>query len=145
MFDYAFKEYALRWAFKHPTPADFFRTMEDASSVDLDWFWRGWFYSTDYVDMSLAEVKWFQIDTQDPAVENPIAKNIDDMEPADISIDRDQTQIPKTRLENDPSLHDFYTERDIYEVKAVDQADFDKYMSKLDDEEKAVVSSGKNY
>jgi len=145
LFDYAFKEYARRWAFKHPTPADFFRTMEDASSVDLDWFWRGWFYSTDYVDMSLAEVKWFQIDTQDPAVENPIAKNIDDMEPADISIDRDQTQIPKTRLENDPSLHDFYTERDIYEVKAVDQADFDKYMSKLDDEEKAVVSSGKNY
>ncbi|PGH38588.1 MAG: hypothetical protein CRN43_14195, partial [Candidatus Nephrothrix sp. EaCA] len=47
LFDMAFKEYARRWAFRHPRPADFFRTMEDASAVDLDWFWRGWFYSTD--------------------------------------------------------------------------------------------------
>ena len=50
LFDYAFKTYSKRWMFKHPTPADFFRTMEDASAVDLDWFWRGWFYTTDYVD-----------------------------------------------------------------------------------------------
>ena len=50
LFDYAFKEYAKRWAFKHPTPADLFRTMEDASGEDLDWFWRGWFYGTDPVD-----------------------------------------------------------------------------------------------
>ena len=57
LFDYAFKEYARRWAFKHPTPADFFRTMEDASGEDLDWFWRGWFYGTDPVDISLDSVK----------------------------------------------------------------------------------------
>src|SRR5512133_1077361 len=57
LFDYAFKEYARRWAFKHPTPADFFRTMEDASGEDLDWFWRGWFYSTDVCDISLDSVK----------------------------------------------------------------------------------------
>ncbi|HEY0245320.1 MAG TPA: M1 family metallopeptidase [Mucilaginibacter sp.] len=57
LFDYAFKEYAKRWAFKHPTPADFFRTMEDASGEDLDWFWRGWFYGTDPVDISLDSVK----------------------------------------------------------------------------------------
>jgi Peptidase family M1 domain len=60
LFDNAFKEYAQRWAFKHPMPADFFRTMEDASAVDLDWFWRGWFYGTDHVDVSLDEVKWFR-------------------------------------------------------------------------------------
>ncbi len=53
LFDYAFKEYARRWAFKHPEPADFFRTMEDASGEDLDWFWRGWFYSTEVCDISL--------------------------------------------------------------------------------------------
>ncbi|MBC7867321.1 MAG: M1 family metallopeptidase, partial [Gloeobacteraceae cyanobacterium ES-bin-316] len=58
LFDYAFKEYARRWAFKHPTPADLFRTMEDASAVDLDWFWRGWFYGTEAVDISLDSVKW---------------------------------------------------------------------------------------
>ncbi len=62
LFDYAFKEYARRWAFKHPTPADLFRTMEDASAEDLDWFWRGWFFGTDPVDISLDSVKAFKID-----------------------------------------------------------------------------------
>jgi len=57
LFDYAFKTYANRWKFKHPTPEDFFRTMEDASAVDLDWFWRGWFYTTDYNDIGIKEVK----------------------------------------------------------------------------------------
>lgn len=61
LFDKAFKEYAQRWAFKHPKPADFFRTMEDASAVDLDWFWRGWFFTTDNVDVELSEVKWFRL------------------------------------------------------------------------------------
>ncbi|WP_396139573.1 M1 family metallopeptidase [Flavobacterium sp.] len=60
LFDYAFKTYANRWKFKHPTPEDFFRTMEDASAVDLDWFWRGWFYTTDYNDIGIKEVnKYF--------------------------------------------------------------------------------------
>src|SRR5690606_1852520 len=57
LFDHAFKTYSQRWMFKHPTPEDFFRTMEDASAVDLDWFWRGWFYSTDNVDIGIKEVK----------------------------------------------------------------------------------------
>ncbi len=61
LFDYAFKTYAQRWMFKHPTPEDFFRTMEDASAVDLDWFWRGWFYTTDYVDIALGDVKKYYI------------------------------------------------------------------------------------
>ena len=61
LFDKAFKEYAERWAFKHPSPGDFFRTMEDASAVDLDWFWRGWFYTTDNVDVTVDEVKWFKL------------------------------------------------------------------------------------
>jgi hypothetical protein len=60
LFDKALKEYAHRWAFKHPGPADFFRTMEDASAVDLDWFWRGWFYTTDHVDVAVDEVKWYR-------------------------------------------------------------------------------------
>ncbi|HNP96362.1 MAG TPA: M1 family metallopeptidase [Cyclobacteriaceae bacterium] len=61
IFDKAFKEYAERWAFKQPKPADFFRTMEDASGTDLDWFWRGWFYTTDNVDVTLDDVRWFQM------------------------------------------------------------------------------------
>ncbi|WP_179351563.1 M1 family metallopeptidase [Winogradskyella vidalii] len=61
LFDYAFKEYANRWKFKHPTPEDFFRTMEDASAIDLDWYWRGWFYTTDYTDIGIKEVKKFAV------------------------------------------------------------------------------------
>ena len=64
LFDYAFKEYSKRWAFKHPSPADFFRTMEDASAVDLDWFWKGWFYTTDNVDIEVADVTWYKYDDQ---------------------------------------------------------------------------------
>ena len=59
LFDFAFKTYANRWMFKHPTPEDFFRTMEDASAVDLDWYWREWFYTTDYVDIGVKDVKKF--------------------------------------------------------------------------------------
>jgi hypothetical protein len=61
LFDYAFKEYAHRWMFKHPTPEDFFRTMEDASAMDLDWFWRGWFYTTDWVDIGVKDVKKYYV------------------------------------------------------------------------------------
>jgi hypothetical protein len=61
LFDKAFKEYAERWAFKHPKPADFFRTMEDASAVDLDWFWKGWFYTTDNCDQAIDQVKWYKM------------------------------------------------------------------------------------
>ena len=70
LFDKAFKEYAQRWAFKHPKPADFFRTMEDASAVDLDWFWRGWFYTTDYADQSIESVKWFQVKKETKDIES---------------------------------------------------------------------------
>jgi hypothetical protein len=74
LFDKAFKEYAQRWAFKHPKPADFFRTMEDASAVDLDWFWRGWFYTTDNVDLTLDEVKWYKVKTTQADPENKNVK-----------------------------------------------------------------------
>ena len=67
LFDMAFKTYAQRWAFKHPKPADFFRTMEDASGVDLDWFWRGWFYSTDHVDIALDDVKYYRFGDDGPS------------------------------------------------------------------------------
>ena len=70
LFDYAFKEYSRRWAFKHPSPADFpyWRT----SGVDLDWYWRGWFYTTDNVDIAITDVKWYQMSSMNPDVENPI-------------------------------------------------------------------------
>jgi hypothetical protein len=69
LFDKAFKEYSERWAFKHPKPADFFRTLEDASAVDLDWFWKGWFYTTDNCDQSIDQVKWFKMRKEDKGLE----------------------------------------------------------------------------
>lgn len=72
LFDKAFKEYAERWAFKHPMPADFFRTMEDASAVDLDWFWNGWFYTTDHVDQSIDQVKWFTLRNEQTKMEKQV-------------------------------------------------------------------------
>jgi hypothetical protein len=96
LFDYAFKEYARRWAFKHPTPYDLFRTMEDASAVDLDWFWRGWYYGTEPVDISLDSVKWFRLDSE---------KNLAQMKGADFE------SISKQRNRNDKSIS-YYTDRD---------------------------------
>jgi hypothetical protein len=72
LFDAAFKEYAQRWKFKSPTPADFFRSMEDASAVDLDWFWKGWFYTTDHVDMTVDNVKWYKMQPEEAEVEKTV-------------------------------------------------------------------------
>lgn len=72
LFDAAFKEYSERWAFKHPKPADFFRTMEDASAVDLDWFWKGWFYSTDNVEVEVSDIKWFKIKGEGKQIEKTV-------------------------------------------------------------------------
>ncbi len=76
LFDYAFKTYAERWAFKHPKPADFFRTMEDASAIDLDWFWKGWFYTNDHVDISIDDITYYKIgdNTSTPKTEDTFAQ-----------------------------------------------------------------------
>lgn len=74
LFDRSFKEYAERWAFKHPKPADFFRTMEDASAVDLDWFWKGWFYTTDNNDQSIDQVKWYKMRKEEKGLERKDVK-----------------------------------------------------------------------
>ncbi len=145
LFDYAFKEYSRRWAFKHPSPADFFRTMEDASGVDLDWFWRGWFYSTDHVDIAFDDVKWYQIDTQDPEVEAAFDRGAEANEPADIALIRDEEFIPTSYIEADPTLNDFYTTTDPFMVLELDKLEYEERMAQLSEDEKAMLASGKNY
>jgi len=105
LFDYAFKEYSRRWAFKHPTPADFFRTMEDASGEDLDWFWRGWFYSTDVCDISLDEVRYAKADFPKPAKTMKQKSTVD----KPILTDDD---ISKQRNREDKRIK-FYTDQDL--------------------------------
>ncbi len=112
LFDKAFKEYAQRWAFKHPKPADFFRTLEDASAVDLDWFWRGWFYTTDNVDLTVDEVKWYKVkSTQiDPEKKNVKVKQGDlaSKETKDKSVDFSTGPQEFTVINTpDPEYRDF--------------------------------------
>ena len=145
LFDYAFKEYSRRWAFKHPSPADFFRTMEDASGVDLDWFWRGWFYSTDHTDIALDEVKWYQIDTQNPEVEAAFDRGAAAREPADIALIRDEEFIPTSYIEADPTLNDFYTTTDPFMVLELDKVEYEERVAQLSEDEKALLASSKNY
>jgi hypothetical protein len=143
LFDYAFKTYCERWAFKHPTPADFFRTMEDASAVDLDWFWRAWFYSTDNVDIALTDVKWFQLNTQNPALEKVFLQNKDAQKDAFIGDTRNKTAITTTVNEKDASIDDFYAKRDLYKVDALDEKAYQSFLSKTSPEDLAYLNAGK--
>jgi hypothetical protein len=112
LFDQAFREYSTRWKFKRPTPYDFFRTMEEASGVDLDWFWRGWFYSTDHVDIALNNVHLASLDTLDPQVN--LAKDRVDFEnePLILHDERNQAASIETRVTERPELLDIYDEYD---------------------------------
>lgn len=111
LFDYAFKEYARRWAFKHPAPADFFRTMEDASGVDLDWFWRGWFFDIEPVDISLDSVKVYRVEKG-----TPVAEKIDTLSYKQrkgdlfqhITMRRNAQEGIPFYVNTDTSLRDFY-------------------------------------
>jgi hypothetical protein len=143
LFDYAFKEYARRWAFKHPTPDDFFRTMEDASGVDLDWFWRGWFYGTDHCDMNLKEVKAFRLNTHNPEIEKQFDRNNKTSKPKDVSLEKDRAEKLETQVQNDPDMRDFYTTFDPFEVTTLDKKEYEEYLTKLSDDEKKLLNSGK--
>jgi len=143
LFDYAFKMYCERWKFKHPTPADFFRTMEDASAVDLDWFWRGWFYSADHVDISLNQVRWFQLNTVNPDLEKPIAETTEKAKDKFIGDTRNLTSIKQTVNEADPNIDDFYAKRNIYFVDALDKKEYEEFQKKLSPEDKKLLSANK--
>lgn len=145
LFDYAFKVYANRWKFKHPAPADFFRTMEDASGIDLDWFWRGWFYTTEHVDISIEDLKWFQLDSKDPDIEKPLAKQEQQKALQPIGPIRNSKEIAQTQDEKDHTLKDFYSSYDPFAVSVLDRAEYQKYLSTLSEEEKAFLRAGKHF
>ena len=145
LFDHAFKTYAQRWMFKHPTPVDFFRTMEDASAVDLDWFWRGWFYSTDHVDIAMDDVQWFQISTKDPTIEKPLAEAKSNEFPEDISTTRNKKDIELTYAEEDNSLYDFYNTYNPFDVTEKDKRKYKRFIEGLNASELAILKSKFNY
>lgn len=140
LFDFAFKTYAKRWAFKHPTPADFFRTMEDASGVDLDWFWRGWFYTTNAVDIALDEVKQFTIDTKNPDIELAFERALKASEPAYIGDIVNAKEITDPMVKQKPELNDFYNSYDRFQATAYDRDQYKKYNQSLTEEERSLLN-----
>lgn len=145
LFDYAFKTYAERWAFKHPEPGDFFRTMEDASGTDLDWFWRGWFYTVDHTDIGIDQVKYYQINTQNPEIEKPIAKQQYEEEEQHISQMYNKDDVATTAIEADPALLDFYNRYDPFAITPEDEKAYNAFVSSLDDKERQLIESNKNF
>jgi hypothetical protein len=143
LFDYAFKEYSRRWAFKHPTPADLFRTMEDASGVDLDWFWRGWFYTTDHVDIALTNVQWYQMSTQNPDVEKPFEAEKD--RKANDHVGRARNEVIRTMVDEVPATRDFYNSYNPFEVSAADREAYDRYRAGLSEQEAALLDAGYHF
>ena len=143
LFDFAFKEYARRWKFKRPTPADFFRTMEDASGTDLDWFWRGWFYTTDYVDVSIDGISEYTVGTKDPEVEKAWKRARRNEEPVSITEQRNKGTLPR-RLDAHPELKDFYNEHDEFTVTDKDRNKYNETVEGLEDWEKALLKEGKH-
>lgn len=145
LFDYAFKEYAKRWAFKQPYPADFFRTMEDASGTDLDWFWRGWFYTTDHVDISISDVKLKKVSPKDPQLKAEESKQLTNNVRKNISSIRNEEEIKTTYNEIDSTLNDFYTKRNPNDIDQDQIKEYEKSISSMTSYEKSLINSQKNF
>ncbi len=149
LFDFAFKEYATRWKFKRPTPADFFRTMEEASGVDLDWFWRGWFYSTDHVDISLDKVFQLRLDTKNPDIDFQRQRQQELDKPVSLFVERNKAEGKVLWVDQNPDVRDFYDENDRFTVTNKERNAYNKFLHELEPWERKAferaVAEDKNY
>jgi predicted secreted protein len=149
LFDFAFKEYSLRWKFKRPTPSDFFRTMEEASGVDLDWFWRGWFYSTDHVDISIDKVYQMRLDTRDPDIDYGRLRDIENDKPSSLFVERNKAEGKELWLDRNSDIRDFYDDNDRFTVTNKERNAYQKFLKGLKPWERKVfdraVAEDKNY
>ena len=145
LFDFAFKTYAQRWAYKHPTPADLFRTMEDASAVDLDWFWRGWFYTTDHTDLSIDNVKYYGVNTKNPGVENKRLRQEKEATPKTLTQLRNLEDIKQTVVDAKPDLKDFYNNYDPLAVTESDKQRYFTYLQTLTPTQQQKLSDNLNF
>lgn len=138
-FDFAFREYCRRWKFKRPTPADFFRTMEDASGTNLDWFWRGWFYSTDHVDIGIDSVELFVIDSGDP--DEASERKRREKDTTEKTPTQERNRELRRRIDWQPGLKDFYNspEYDEEQVEEADREKYQKFLERLDDDQRALL------
>jgi hypothetical protein len=138
LFDFAFKEYSRRWRFKRPTPADFFRSMEEASGVDLDWFWRGWFYSTDHVDLSIDRIWKLRLDTKNPDIDFDRRRQEELDKPASIVVERNRGER-KLWVEANPEIRDFYDDNDRFTVTNKERNEYQEFLGELEDWEAQAI------
>ena len=143
LFDFAFKEYAKRWQFKRPLPADFFRTMEDASGIDLDWFWRGWFYTTAHTDISIEAVKLYTMKSPDPEVEKNRSKEDREKLPETLTEARNE-KTPK-RTHEFPELKDFYNKYDELDVTEQDRKAYQRFLKGLNEQDKKILEQDNHF
>ncbi|BFM12213.1 M1 family metallopeptidase [Simiduia litorea] len=140
LFDFAFKEYATRWQYKRPTPADFFRTMEEASGVDLDWFWRGWFYSTDHVDISLDKIYRLRLDTKNPDIDFDRRRQEEKDKPSSLFVMRNQAAATETWLEKNKDLRDYYDQHDRFTVTNKERNEYQQLLADLEPWERETLA-----
>ena len=149
LFDFAFKEYSERWQFKRPTPSDFFRTMEEASGVDLDWFWRGWFYSTDHVDISVDSVYQMRLDTKNPDIDFARLRDIENNKPPSRFVERNKAEGKTLWIDRNPDVSDFYDENDRFTVTNKERNAYQKFLKGLKPWERKTferaIAEDKNY
>lgn len=143
VFDFAFREYSRRWMFKRPYPADLFRTMEDASGVDLDWFWRGWFYTTDHVDIAVTDVRQFRVDDGNPK-KNSRRKQKERRQRARTLAEQRNEEIPK-RVERYPELSDFYNTFDELGFTEEEQKKFQETVKKLEPAKRKLLKNDQQF
>ena len=145
LFDFAFKTYANRWKFKHPSPADFFRTIEDATAVDLDWFWRGWFFTNDHVDIGIDYVQYARLSAPEAGGKKMAAREAKEEEAPSISDIRNRQDITETLVERDTSLIDFYSTYDENEITERDREEFKAFLNDLTAEERALLEDNRHF
>jgi len=140
LFDFAFKQYSRLWEFKRPTPSDFFRTMEEASGIDLDWFWRGWFYTTDHVDIALNSVYEMRLDTEDPDIDYQRRRDIDKALPPSLYSQRNADQGLLTWVQRNPDVRDFYDDNDQFTVTNKERNRYNSFLEGLEDWERTALA-----
>jgi aminopeptidase N len=145
LFDKAFRDYAVRWRFKRPTPYDFFRTMEESSGVDLDWFWRGWFYSTEHVDIALDGVVQARLDTLDPDVEYRWRKAREEEKPPSLTAENNAREGERPVVERDPATRDFYDRTDRLAPTVREREKAAAAVAELDAEDRAALQVRDNF
>jgi hypothetical protein len=141
-FDRAFKEYALRWKFKRATPADFFRTMNDVGGMDLDWFWHGWFFTTDHLEFAIENVRRFSLTSKNPETEADWRRKRDEKQPRPITVTRNEQNGIRYRLDRFPELADFYNQHDGYFVTDTERKEHQEMLHMLEPWQRELLDAG---